>query len=223
MLEAPASTPTPGWLEVLRSLAFWVVALSAMGYMLKIYFDDHPEILEQLKSFRFVGVLIALLAEFWRYFRGWVQSGLDMIPKRIKKREPGSKGVSAGEVWDWLGLRRLSPRERILYYYLNILKRAGQEGVPRKNHQTPYEFEPSLSRTTPDVQPEIHELTDIFVHARYSRTNFTDEQTVLVKALWQRVRRALRSKASRRKKTSLENKKSADGHHPHPNIEINDS
>jgi len=190
--------PAALWLEVLRSLIFWGVTLVALGYLLKIYLEDHPELLEQLKSFRPLGLLLNLLSLLWQLLGGWAQTGWDMIPKSVSKKE-SQPGLSITPLRNWLGLRRLSRRERILYYYLNILQRALKTAPARKNYQTPYEYEPVLSDTVPTVQPEIHELTDVFVTARYSQTDFTEEQVGLVKVLWQRVRQALRGQAVRPK------------------------
>lgn len=203
--ETPAPPPPPplippgnavspaSWLEVLQSLLFWLVILATLAYLLKIYIEDHPEIFNQLKKFRPMALLFNLAALLWQTVTGWVQAGWDMVPKTIKRGDAKSTTPSVAKFRDWLGLRHLSPRERILYYYLNTLKRAEKAAPARKQHQTPYEYESGLSEALPGVQPEIHELTDIFVHARYSRqAHFTENQAMLVKVIWQRIRKAMR-------------------------------
>jgi len=186
---------TPPWLEVLRSLIFWLLVVAMVGYLLKSYLEDHPELLKLLKSFKFIGPFISLLIQVWRQLIGWAQAGLDMmILKRAVRNKQEQGAASTGQLWNWLGLRNLAPRERILFYYLNILKRAEKEGVARKKHQTPYEYEPNLRRTVPGVETEVHLLTDTFIHARYSQEEFNEQQVTIVKALWQRIRKALRQK-----------------------------
>ncbi len=135
-----------------------------------------------------------LLAQLWQQLRGVAQAGLEMLPARGKRSKQKQKIGAEASILDWLGLRQLAPRERILYYYLNILKRAENKGPARKEHQTPYEYEPNLNDVVPEVTPEIHELTDVFVYARYSQTDFNEDQAALVKAMWHRIRKALRNK-----------------------------
>jgi hypothetical protein len=78
-----------------------------------------------------------------------------------------------------------------LYYYLNILDRAAKQGPTRQSSQTPYEYEPDLSRTIPEAQVAINVLTEAFVRARYSREPWLEAQADLAKALWQQIRREL--------------------------------
>lgn len=190
MPPSSPGTPVP-WLEVLRSLVFWLVALAITWYLVKSYLDDQPELVKRLKGFTLIGFIIRLLAQFWELVKGWTRAGLDMIPTAARGSELEQDNASATNIWNWLGLRRLSPRERILYYYLNILKRAERHGSTRQADQTPYEYEPDLQQSVPNVQSEVHVLTDVFVRARYSQQGFTEKHARLVKQQWQQIRKAL--------------------------------
>ncbi len=193
--SSPGAAPVP-WLEAFRSLVFWLLAIAMGWYLLKIYFNDHPELVEGLKKFKPIKLLLKLLAQLWRQLWGLAQAGLEMIPKKVALPEQAGKSAPPGR-WNWFGLRGSSPQERILYYYLNILKRAKKTGPARKEHQTPYEYEPDLSQTVPDAQSSVNLLTKTFVRARYSRASFNKAQAALAKALWQQIRRELRSLAKR--------------------------
>jgi hypothetical protein len=191
---AEAGTPAPSWFEAVRSLIFWLVAIGMAWYLVKIYLNDHPELRQMLKSFKPVGLTIRLLKQLWAHLLRLAQTGLEMIPKKTILPEQ-QRGVPAPvRRWNWFGLRRLAPRERILSYYLNILKRAEKCGPARKAHQTPYEYEPDLSRSVPDVQPEVDALTQAFVQARYSQKKFDEEQATLVKQQWRQIRRKLQKR-----------------------------
>lgn len=192
MLPTEAGPRYP-WLEVLRSLIFWIVALTVGGYLLKTYLEDHPELVEALKRFRPFNFLSKLLLTLWFLIKNWVQTGLEMLPLPAQglSQDQSLNRKGSGH---WFGFRTLSAQARILYYYLNILERAKKSGPDRKQHQTPYEYEPNLSRSVPEVQTEVHELTDIFVRARYSQNNFGEEEAALVKQEWQKIRKALRHK-----------------------------
>jgi len=196
--DGGAGTAYP-WLEFLRSLVFWLLALGVGGYLLKSYLDDHPDLLKQIKSLKFFLLLFKLLAQLWRQMWGMVQTGLEMLPQKVRPPAQPLGKQSLLERFNWLRLRGLAPRERIIYYYLNILKQAEKSGPPRRESQTPYEYEPDLQKTAQDAQSEVHQLTDVFVHARYSLSIFDDDQASVVKQRWQRIRKALRQRHSRDK------------------------
>lgn len=185
----------PSWVEIIRSLIFWGLTLAILAYLIKTYLEDHPELLQHLKRFRPLAVLMGLLTSLWGWVTHWTQAGLALLPKRTPQGSGSASTLSAFQPLNWLNLRRLSPRDRILYYYLNTLKRAEQKGAPRPADQTPYEYEPRLNQSAPDVQAEIHELTQSFVHARYSREAFSEAQASLVQQVWQKIRKAFRARA----------------------------
>ncbi len=186
-----AETSTPAWLEVIQSLIFWVVSLAIVGYLLKIYINDHAGVFKQLKRLKLVKLLFNFLAQLGRQFMVWGRMGLAMLPQ--SSRGGGKEeGQATAQLWHWLSLRRLSPRERIVSYYLNILKRAKKEGIPRQSHQTPYEYEARLSQSVPTVQAEVQDLTDTFMQARYSQDTYDEKQAKSVKQQWQKIRNALR-------------------------------
>jgi hypothetical protein len=60
--------------------------------------------------------------------------------------------------------------------------------------QTPAEFAATLDRALPDAEPDIDALTAAFVEARYSRHPVEPERANLVKATWERLRKAFRGK-----------------------------
>jgi len=174
---------------------FWLLVLATVAYFTKVYLNDHPELARLLRNFRPVNLILNLWQQLWRRLWDLAQSGLEMMPKKLKFSRGESSPPAADDVWRWLGLRRLSPRAQIIRYYLNILQRAQKRGYPRKTHQTPYEYEPDLSQTAPNVQPEIKALTDAFVQARYSQEAIAEEERISVKRYWQHIRRELRKRA----------------------------
>jgi hypothetical protein len=192
----PQGAGMPSWVEIVRSLLFWGLTLAILAYLIKTYLEDHPELLQHLKGFRPLAFLLHLIAQLWGWVTHWTEAGLAMLPKRASQGGGDASATSGLQSRSWLNLRRLSPRDRILYYYLNTLKRAEQRGAPRPADQTPYEYESRLNQSAPDAQAEVHELTQSFVHARYSREAFSEAQASLVQQWWQKIRRALRHRRS---------------------------
>jgi hypothetical protein len=90
-------------------------------------------------------------------------------------------------------LGALTPRERVLYYYLSIVRRAGQQGFPRRRHQTPHEYSTTLESNLPQLEEDIETLTQAFIEARYSRHELAPDQEQRVRANWERVKSALRA------------------------------
>ena len=190
---APPPAPWPWW-EFLQSLVFWLVALVFLIYMAKLYLEDRPELVKQLKRFKPIALVWAGLVQLWRSFTRWARQTLELLPKQVKLFEPGLERAAPNQLRHWFSRRNMEPRQRILAYYLNVLRRAEKVGTARQAHQTPYEYEPELRQTIPDVQTEVEEMTDIFVRARYSQEIFDQPQAALVKQQWQRIRRALGQK-----------------------------
>jgi hypothetical protein len=188
----PQGAPLP-WFEAIRSLLFWLIALAIIIYLIKIYFNDHPELGRAIRSFKPLGQLLKLLAQLWRHLLGLAQAGMELMPKRLRPTTQATTTTPAPQRWAWLSLRNASPRRRILYYYLNILQRAAKTGSVRRTHQTPYEYEADLNQALPETQMEINALTKAFVRARYSQEPFNNAQAEVAKTLWQRIRDRLRS------------------------------
>jgi Asp-tRNA(Asn)/Glu-tRNA(Gln) amidotransferase A subunit family amidase len=126
------------------------------------------------------------LRRWWRGLREEVREQVSRVVKRLRRARarvniPG------------LGRRRgESLREQIFYHYLNTLDRAEAEGYPRQASETPYEYRQHLAPELSDAEPEIAELTETFVEARYSTHPLSDEALDRLRAAAQRIQDALR-------------------------------
>jgi hypothetical protein len=181
------------WLELLRSLLFWAAALGMVAYVIRSYLRDHPELLKALTSLRPVRALRDLLAALWRRLAGLTGVASQHISRRLRLRR--TRGQPASSEWPGrlFRLGALSPRERILYYYLSTLRRAGQQGFPRHRAQTPHEYDDTLRPHLEQAQQEMTCLTQAFVEARYSRHIFDHQQDKRVRAHWKQVKAALQA------------------------------
>jgi hypothetical protein len=196
-LEPPQQQPggpgiaTPGWFEILRSLLFWAATLGMVFYVIRSYLRDRPELLQALASLGPVRALRDLLTGLWRRLVGLAQAVNEHIPQRLSLWR-ARKGASETS-FRFFRLGALSPRERILYYYLSILRRAGQQGFPRRRAQTPNEYDDTLRPHLPEAQQEMNRLTQDFVEARYSKHPVGREREKQVRTRWQQVKAALRA------------------------------
>jgi len=93
--------------------------------------------------------------------------------------------------WGFISLRRLSPRERVLFFYRALARRGSESGLPRRPSQTPHECAVPLESALPEAISEITLLTEAFVEARYSHHEITTGQANLVRRWWEPIKKAL--------------------------------
>lgn len=209
-MVAPPETTSIPWLDMLRSLLFWIVFLGAIGFSLYYYLRERDDVLQAVRRLRIAG----WLAKLWVWFRGaWrgmnrqigaaVDSGWQRLRARLGRRR-------LEQAWQYVNLRRLSPRQRVLFYYLAMVRRGQETGLPRKPGQTPYEYSQALTEALsvghaeqtrqdefvppgPEELQAVSGMTERFVEARYSLHEVDEQQAGVVKRYWERIRRALRS------------------------------
>ena len=187
----PQGTAVP-WLEVLGSALFWLSVLGIVGYAIYRFVADRLELLEGDGEAResWWGRLLLWLRQLWGRWRSWQQEAqIWLAQRRAERRERPSL---AERLLGLRPLRQLSPRELVRYFYISVERRAAQSGQPRRPNQTPHEYEASLRGSYPELEPDLGELTEAFVTARYSAQAVEDEDVEAVKPLWERVKAALR-------------------------------
>lgn len=183
----------PPWLELLKSLLFWLVFAGVVGFSLYQFVRQHEELLARLRQMPGA----SWLAKIWAWLRGgWrglnrgvrsvVQAGMERLRARQQKQWAGGAGR-------FINPRRLSPRQRVYFFFLAMIRRGGERGLARKDSQTPYEYAAALEEALPEVDQEVASLTEAFVAARYARSEVDENQAGLVRRSWDRIRGALRS------------------------------
>jgi hypothetical protein len=208
----PAPIP---WLELLKSLLFWVVFLAVIGFSLYYYLREHADLLIAMRKFP----LLSGLVRFWEWLRQWVgaanrqfTNAVDGTWQRLKAR---LSRRPLEQSWNFINLHSISPRERIIFYYLALVRRGGETAIQRKPSQTPYEYSralteallkpadeqspeehaPSITDTSSlKIEQEVTAITECFVESRYSLHEVTDQDASLVRRYWERIRRFLRDR-----------------------------
>jgi hypothetical protein len=193
---AGSGSEAPVWLEMLGSALFWAVVLAIVAYAGYRFWKDRVagtvvEGTERTWSERFRAWLRAL----WARLRGWREE----VQVRLARRSAGQeeKRPIAVGLSRFFFPGRLAPRELVRYFYLSATRRAAQAGQPREPGQTPYEYQASLERQFPELEPDLEGLTEAFVKARYSRHSVQKEDAEAVKPLWQRVKAVLQHRRLR--------------------------
>ena len=82
-------------------------------------------------------------------------------------------------------------REQVFYYYLDTLDRARDVGLPRRDTQTPYEYQSTLDPNLTEAHNALDHLTETFIAARYSEHSITEEDVQHLKTTTKQVHGAL--------------------------------
>jgi hypothetical protein len=184
-----AQHPLPPWVDTVRDIFVILVIIVFIAYLLWNYLRDRPELYGSLKALAPLRALRRLWAVLRHRVSGLLASAREAAPMvwlrdRLRRPVPGAP-------WGYFRLGAASPREQVLFYYLSLLRRAGQQGFGRRPPQSPRDYEPVLKENLPDIAPELQALTAAFEETRYSAHPVSPEQAQATRTLWQRVRAAL--------------------------------
>jgi hypothetical protein len=172
----------------LRIVLFWLLVLGIVAYVIWSYLSDHPQIWQALLNLAPLRLLRALWTAFRDRFR------------RSRRRENASSqaGTSGLDVIRQVALRQgmwwavRTPRDRVLYHYYNVLRRARRQGFPRREAETPSEYGTALKPAVSEVRGEVEQITGAFSEAKYSQHEIESEQGDAARTWGRRIRTELR-------------------------------
>jgi hypothetical protein len=187
--DASASVP---WMGMASSIIFWVFFLGVVIIAMNQYLRQHEEIITGLRRIpgwtflaRIRRWLLSLMAGVGREISRMVENGRARISARGSDLRFNRQG-------GYVNPGRLSPRQKVYFYYLAFIRRGGEQGLPRQPAQTPSEYAQTLDRELPTVEEDIDQLTGAFIEARYSRHAVEIEDANRVKNTWEKIRGVLR-------------------------------
>jgi hypothetical protein len=105
----------------------------------------------------------------------------------------GKRGAIKISPWKRVFPGLLSPRERVLHDYQQMLWRAERQGIPRQTGQTPIEFGAVLIPALGAAGRDVNTMTAAFLEARFSLHPVNEQRAGTVRQAWNRVRAALRA------------------------------
>ncbi len=187
-LEVPPESAAimPPWAG---GVVFWTFAAILLGYAAYIYFSGKGT------NFAWARRIWAMLRARWLILFGAYQSWqAERMRAQAARAEEALRGNSRG-LPAWLRLRGLDPDRQVRYYYLALLHRAEEAGLPRKEAETPLHYAPRLAEqlhADDDNRAAIADLTEAFVQVRYAGDHVNPDRLARIKQVWVTLKKNLR-------------------------------
>jgi hypothetical protein len=169
---------TPWW-DVVKSIIFWLVFIAVIISAISYYLINKPNIKGFLRDLRIPGWLLDLwkwfiqgLKQTHRVTTETIQVGLDKFQSFIKRQQVKTPGL-------FLFAKRLPPRQAVIVVYVDWIDWNQKHGFKRNTAQTPNEYAQTFRnylQDPSDLYASVDKLTDLFIHARYSKQPVIKEQ-----------------------------------------------
>lgn len=192
----PPSNPADNavW-GLIRSILLWGSLLALVFFSLRQFIRQHGGLASALRRSRLANWLILA----WQWLSRTADTSRLSLSRAIAEgwqslvsRLEGSRLLSPAAL---IRLRSLGPRQRIYFFYLALVRRGAEQGLPRKPSQTPSEYAVTLEKALPSAGEDIDSMTKAFIEARYSRKEVEPKKAELVREIWGRIRRELQEKS----------------------------
>ena len=180
--------------DLLGSLIFWVFLTALVVIALRQYILYNRDLAEELKRFKPIHWILSGWKRLITVIKKTNKNIGDYIQDRLQQLRNLAKPVTEMNEWNYINLRRLSTRQRIIFYYLALIKRAGETHVARQEGQTPYEYAKTLTTSFEEGRDGVDEMTETFIEARYSRHEILREKENKTRSAWESIRRLLRKR-----------------------------
>jgi hypothetical protein len=131
----------------------------------------------------------------WKGFKSDLRSYLSRLLSRLKKQRPEMLSVAPVPIAvseDGALGRMLTVRE----IYQGVLSEGRRVGLPRRQPETPYEYQGRLQVGFPPGGPELQAITEAYAAQRYGRENIADEQLGRLNQLWRHLFQVFRDTAA---------------------------
>jgi hypothetical protein len=179
----PSEAIMPPWAG---GLVFWAFAAILLGYAAYIYFSGKGT------NFAWAKRIWAMLRTRWlMLFGAYQQWQAARLRAQAARAEEALRGNGRG-LPDWLRLRGLDADRQVRYYYLALLHRAEEAGLPRKEAETPLHYAPRLAEQieADDAnRAAIADLTEAFVQVRYAGTHVAPDRLAYLKQIWRQLKK----------------------------------
>lgn len=185
--------------EIIQSVLFWACLTLLILFAFYQYLRQNKSLFTKLSRFGFWQGLERLLA----WVRGWARGARQQVGEALQaglqRLRSARRSAPSTKFFNFINPNRLSPRQRVIFFYLAMVRRGDEAGIPRRSAETPWEYEQRLKAyfersDQPADAASLEALTESFQEARYSQHEITSTQATQVLTAWGRLRQAFRGK-----------------------------
>lgn len=197
-IEPPQLVPTePGapdllW-EILKSLIFWAIFIVIVLYSLSQLLQLRQDWLAKLRQLPGLARLFRGWRWLWAQLRGAGRKFAVQVVETVRNLRMPTTAQQGRRPPGFVNVRRMSPRQQVVFFYLALLRRGSQQGYDRPASQTPYEYASWLTGALPEVSEDVSSMTAEFVEARYSAHEIAPARVSQVRRYWEHIKAALRN------------------------------
>ena len=193
--QAPIITKagTFNW-GLVQSILIWGILVILAILALRQYITFNRDLSEELRRFRPIHWLLNAWERFKASFRKTNKSIGTFVQNRLQHLRRFAPDIARpGGEWDFVNTRRLSSRQKVIFYYLALVRRARESGLPRQENQTPYEYAQALTKRLSEEKEGVDSMTEAFIEARYSRHAIPAQAARQTESVWEAIRRVLKT------------------------------
>ena len=183
-------------LSMIISSAFWALVIAFIIASLLFFLRERGYRLDNTRVHSYWVITKSWLHEFWRRLSRRANTFRRDLQDRLKAAGAASSPQIGLKVARprFLRLSALTPREQIRYYYLALVRRAGENGIDRRDSETPLEYIQDLKKAWPEADIDFETMTDAFLEARYSPQPIEKHKANAIKQRWNSLRTSLRKR-----------------------------
>ncbi len=196
VFPAEPGAPDPLW-EILKSLIFWAVFIAIVLYSLSQLLQLRQDWLAKLRQLPGLARLFRGWRWLWAQLRGAGRKLAAQVVEMARNLRVPTMPQQGRRPSGFVNVRRMSPRQQVVFFYLALLRRGSQQGYDRPASQTPYEYASRLTGALPEVSEDVSSMTAEFVEARYSAHEIAPTRVSLVRRYWEHIKAALRNSRRR--------------------------
>ena len=131
----------------------------------------------------------------WEGFKSDLRSFLSRLLSRFKRQKQAMPVVVTFPV-ALGGVEAADRMFTVREIYQGLLREGHRVGLPRRQPETPYEYQERLQAGFPPGRPEIQAITEAYTAQRYGLVDASVEHLGLLNHLWRRLLNVLRSAAT---------------------------
>lgn len=179
------------WLEVIKSLFFWLIFISILVLAIRFYITNNLHLKSFLKNIR----IVQGLKDFWKWFKEGFLNIIHTASTNVEKRMDSIRTYFKDRQFKMSKLagftQRIPPRQVVINTYWEWIQWNNETGIIRKESQTPLEFAQNFNKFNQETSGLVNTFTDTFIAARYTNHLIGETQAQEAKVLFNKIKQTI--------------------------------